>query len=271
MVYVVPNQVVVPNHDETTVWLMNNSGAMAFPIQTWPTPKEAHEPSNVWMLPKEESPTQPRQLPFHLFPASELQRSEISEQSIQTPPEHLKKSAKGKSAVHGKGSNKFEQSIQTPPEHLKKSAKGKGAVHGKGINEFEQSIQRFQTPPEHLKKSAKGKSAVHGKGNNKFETLSEVQKEALCQYVYDFLVEKGYTSPDGYLVVDVFAELWKDSFFKDMGETTESWRVAHARFSELLCSAPQLFEHFRKRFRVDKRWGWLDRSGLKMVRLVFKK
>jgi hypothetical protein len=162
------------------------------------------------MLPEEESPMQPRQLPFHLIPASELQRSEISEKSIQTPPENLKKSAKGKSGVHGKGSNKFD-------------------------------------------------------------TLSEAQKEALCQYVYDFMVRKGYTSPDGYLVVDVFAELWKDSFFKDMGETAESWRVAHVRFSELLCSAPQLFEHFRKRFRVDKRYGWLDRRGLQMVRLVFKK
>ena len=74
-----------------------------------------------------------------------------------------------------------------------------------------------------------------------------------------------------YLVVDVFAELWKDSFFKVLGETAESWRFAHLRFSELLCSAPQLFEHFRKRFRVDKRYAWLDRRGQKMVRLVLKK
>jgi hypothetical protein len=238
MVYVVPTQVVVPKHDATTLWLMNNGGGMPFPIQTWPTPQEAHEPSNVRMLSKEKSPTQPRQLPYHLSPASELQRSEISEQSIQAPAEHLKKSAKGKSAVHGK--------------------------HGKGSN-------KLDTLP--LKKSAKGKSAVHGKGSNKwiqFNILSEAQKDALCQYVYEFMVEKGFTSPDGYLVVDVFAELWKDSFFEDLAETPESWRVAHVRFSELLCSAPQLFEQFRKKFRVDKRWGCLDRRGLKMVRLVVK-
>ena len=51
-------------------------------------------------------------------------------------------------------------------------------------------------------------------------------------------VEKGFTSPEGYLVFDVFADFWKDCFKEDLGETSESWRVAHLRFSELLCSAP---------------------------------
>jgi hypothetical protein len=44
MVYVVPSQVVVPNHDATLIWQMNSGGAMPFSIQTWPTPQQAHEP-----------------------------------------------------------------------------------------------------------------------------------------------------------------------------------------------------------------------------------
>ena len=45
-----------------------------------------------------------------------------------------------------------------------------------------------------MKKSAKGKS----KGSGKFDTLSESQREALCHYIYEFMVEKGFTNPDGY-------------------------------------------------------------------------
>jgi hypothetical protein len=209
MVYVVPNQVVVPNHDATMMWQMNSGGAMPFSIQTWPTPQQGHETSNVQMLLKEESFTQSCQFPSYRTPASEPQRAQLSEPSTQTPAEPMKKSAKGKN--------------------------------------------------------------VHGEGSSKFGILSEGQKEALCQHIYHFMLEKGFTNPDGYLVVDVFAELWKDCFFKDLGETADSWRVAHVRFSELLCSAPHLFEHFRKRFRVDKRCAWLDRKGQKMVRLVIKK
>jgi hypothetical protein len=205
MLYVVPNQVVVPIHDATMMWQMNNSGAMPFPIQAWPTLQEAHELSDVRMLPKEESLTQPCELPV-----SVLQRSPISEQSTQTPTEQLKTSAKDKSSPHGK------------------------------------EISRFAA-------------------------MSESEKEAISEYVYEFMLQKGFTSPEGYLVFDVFAELWKDCFFKDLGETADSWRIAHLRFGELLCSAPHLFEHFRKRFRVDKRCAWLDRRGLKMVRLVLKK
>jgi hypothetical protein len=204
MVYVVPNQVVVPNQDATLMWQMNNGGAMPFPIQTWPTMREAHDPSDVRMLPKEESLTQPRELP-----ASVLQRSQISEQSTQTPVEQMKK-------------------------------------------------------------GAKDKSSLYGKEISKVAAMSESQKEAICQYIYQFMVQKGFTSPEGHLVFDVFAELWKDCIFKDLRSSADTWRVANFRFSELLCSAPHLFEHFRKRFRVDKRCAWLDRKGVKMFRLVPK-
>jgi hypothetical protein len=93
--------------------------------------------------------------------------------------------------------------------------------------------------------------------------MSDEQKEAICKYIYDVMVQKEFTSPDGYLIVDVFTEVWKD-----VGDTAEGWRVAQHRFADLLRSAPQYFRLFRRSIRVANQCGWFARKGEKMVRLV---
>jgi hypothetical protein len=96
--------------------------------------------------------------------------------------------------------------------------------------------------------------------------MSDEQKEAICKYIYDVMVEKDFTSPDGYLIVDVFSEVWKD-----VGDSVEGWRVARHRFADLLRSAPQYFRLFRRSIRVANQCGWFARKGEKMVRLVLEK
>lgn len=96
-----------------------------------------------------------------------------------------------------------------------------------------------------------------------FDNLSEDQKEALCKYVYDIMLQKKFTSQEGYLVVDVFSEV-----SKDMGVSVQSWRVAQSRFDNLLQSAPQYFRLFRKSIRISNPCGWFTRKGQKMMCLV---
>jgi hypothetical protein len=115
------------------------------------------------------------------------------------------------------------------------------------------------------KSNGKTKNRGHLKSDSAFNKMSTEQKEALCKYIYDFMVQKQFTSQEGYLIVDVFSEVWKD-----MGDS-EGWRVAQHRFGNLLRSAPPYFRLFRRGIRVANQCGWFARKGEKMVRLVLDK
>jgi hypothetical protein len=115
------------------------------------------------------------------------------------------------------------------------------------------------------KKSGKAKNRGHAKSESMFDKLSAEQKESLCKYIYDFMVQKDFTSPEGYLVVDVFSEV-----MKDMSGSADCWRVAQHRFGDLLQSAPQYFRLFRKSIRIANHCCWYARKGQKTVSLVLE-
>jgi hypothetical protein len=77
------------------------------------------------------------------------------------------------------------------------------------------------------------------------------------------MVQKEFTSPDGYLIVDVFSEV-----LKELGEHAESWRTAQRRFNDVLMSAPKYFNIFRMSIKVKSNCGWSARKGQRMVSLV---
>jgi hypothetical protein len=112
------------------------------------------------------------------------------------------------------------------------------------------------------------------KADGVFDNLSADQKEALCKYIYEFMVNKEFTKSEGYLVIDIFAEVWKG-----IGDPAEhSWRCAQKRFADLLRSAPQYFRLYSKGIQVITQYGWCSRSGKirrrkgeLMVRLVQEK
>jgi hypothetical protein len=114
-----------------------------------------------------------------------------------------------------------------------------------------------------------GKKDRGAKSENMFNKMSPEQKELLCKYIYDFMVQKGFKSKEGYLIVDIFSEVWKD-MWEDIDDSAEGWRAAKHRFGDLLRSAPQYFRLFRKGIRVANQCGWFARKGEKMVRLVLE-
>jgi hypothetical protein len=118
---------------------------------------------------------------------------------------------------------------------------------------------------EQLKPSGKSKNRRNLKNESAFSKMSAEQKEALCKYIYEIIKSKGFTSQEGYLIVDVFSEVWKD-----IGDTTEGWRVAQHRFLNLLRAAPDHFRLFRRGIPVANHCGWFARKGDKMVRLVLE-
>ena len=94
------------------------------------------------------------------------------------------------------------------------------------------------------------------------DKLSADQKEALCKYIFNAMAEKGLTSHDGYLLVDVFSEVWKEMGIGNL--SSGSCQSAQKRFGHLLRSAPQYFRLFNKSVRVSN-------GSLRMVRLVLEK
>jgi hypothetical protein len=61
----------------------------------------------------------------------------------------------------------------------------------------------------------------------------------LVQFVYDVMVQKGFDSPRGHLLLDVYLEVWREI----VGTANASGgRTALDRFAGLLSSAPELFE-----------------------------
>lgn len=93
--------------------------------------------------------------------------------------------------------------------------------------------------------------------------MSEDQREVLCKYIYDLLVQKKFDNPNGHLFADVFAEVWHY-----VSDSVEGRQNAQDRLKTLLRSATQYFVLFRKRIRVAKNCGQFARGGELMVRLV---
>ena len=122
--------------------------------------------------------------------------------------------------------------------------------------------QKSLTGVAQSKQSGKATGSGQVKGEHLLDKLSADQKEALCKYIYQVMAEKGLTSHDGYLLVDVFSEVWKEMGIGNL--SSGSCRIAQKRFGDLLRSAPQYFRLFRKSVRVSH-------GSLRMVRLVLEK
>lgn len=111
------------------------------------------------------------------------------------------------------------------------------------------------------------KAKYRGPRASKLEVSADL-KDDLCKYIYDFLVWKELTDQEGYLIADVFSEVWQD-----MGDGADGRRKAECHFGSLLRSAPQYFRVFRKDMPIATitSRGWLARKGEKMVSLVLQK
>merc|ERR1719428_1585859 len=152
------------------------------------------------------------------------------------------------------------QPTQAPPVSR---AKPELKNNSKKQEEVARSKSRSKGNSQGSKKSnAKTRGEASAKGDA-LSNMSEEKKQALAKYIYDFMLENGFTNPDGYLLVDVLAEVWKD-----MGDGASGGRIAQHRFAELLRFKPEYFELFRKGIRVTNHCGWFARKGEKMVRLI---
>jgi hypothetical protein len=114
------------------------------------------------------------------------------------------------------------------------------------------------------KQNGNVKGVAHAKNQSLIDSMPAEKKEALCKYIYEVMVQKGFTNPEGYLIADVFADVWKE-----MSDGSGS-RAAQQRFSELLRFAPQYFTLFRKSIQVANHCGWFARKGERMVQLVLQ-
>jgi hypothetical protein len=151
------------------------------------------------------------------------------------------------------------------PSHASQASKAKfePKTRSKKQEEVAQSKSNSKSKGNGSKKAnGKARGEAPGKGDA-YSQLSEEQKKALANYIYDFMLENGFTSQDGYLLVDVLADVWKD-----MGDGSTGGRIAQHRFADLLRVAPEKFELFRKGIRVTNHCGWFARKGEKMVRLI---
>jgi hypothetical protein len=148
------------------------------------------------------------------------------------------------SAIESKAEPKTSSKKKEEVAQTKSGSKGKGQGPGS------------------KKTNSKNRGEASAKGDA-LSNMSEENKRALANYIYDFMVQNSFTSPDGYLLVDVLAEVWKG-----MGDGSSGGRIAQHRFAELLRAAPEHFELFRKGIRVTNHCGWFARKGEKMVRLV---
>jgi hypothetical protein len=102
-----------------------------------------------------------------------------------------------------------------------------------------------------------------GSQSSMIDSMPEEQRVALCQYIYHLMQQKSFTSQEGYLIADVFNEVWKET-----SDSAEGSRVAQQRFVELLRSAPQYFKLFRRNIQVANHCGWFARKGERMVSLL---
>lgn len=128
--------------------------------------------------------------------------------------------------------------------------------------------QDKQTAAGHTKQIDNAVSSKRRQDVGLFDNLSTDKKEALCKYIYVLMVEKKFTGPEGYLLVDVFSEVMKELGHEGRCGGGEMRRGAEQRFSDLLTSAPTYFKIFRKSIKVANKCGWFGRKGQRMVSLV---
>jgi hypothetical protein len=110
----------------------------------------------------------------------------------------------------------------------------------------------------------KEKKKVKKKRVDYLGQLPADQKRELAQEVYDTMIKKGFTRPDGYLLMDVFVEIFRGM----IGEDSQG-RVALHRFSALLRGRTDLFQIFNIGVQVaNDSDDWCSRRGEKMVRIL---
>jgi hypothetical protein len=91
------------------------------------------------------------------------------------------------------------------------------------------------------------------------------EKRDLAKEVYDTMIKKGFTRPDGYLLMDVYLEIFRGM----IGEDSQG-RVALHQFSNLLRGRSDLFQVFNIGVQVaNDSDDWCSRRGEKMMRLLF--
>jgi hypothetical protein len=110
----------------------------------------------------------------------------------------------------------------------------------------------------------KDKKKVKKKRVDYLGQLPAQQKRELAQEVYDTMIKKGFTRPDGYLLMDVYVEIFRGM----IGENSQG-RVALHRFSALLRGRSDLFQIFNIGVQVANDGDdWCSRRGEKMVRIL---
>jgi hypothetical protein len=110
----------------------------------------------------------------------------------------------------------------------------------------------------------KDKKKVKKKRVDYLGQLPAQQKRELAQEVYDTMIQRGFTRPDGYLLMDVYVEIFRGM----IGENSQG-RVALHRFSALLRGRSDLFQIFNIGVQVANDGDdWCSRRGEKMVRIL---
>jgi hypothetical protein len=229
MMLVVPKPVLAPTHDANAIFLMNHFEGMPVPAAQMPSGKPAQG----------KGPAQNQANPTcstHSTPVPEEKRTPAPEQKVETP---------------------------VARSESKRSSKAKIPLTGSGPGPAPVPEPKEQAASAHAKQNSKANSRGDLKGDTVFDKLSDDQKKALCKYIYDFMLQKEFTSPEGYLIVDIFSEVWKG-----MSDSAQSWKVAQHRFNDLLRFAPQYFRLFRKSIRIANHCGWYARKGQQMVSII---
>jgi hypothetical protein len=110
----------------------------------------------------------------------------------------------------------------------------------------------------------KDKKKVKKKRVDYLGQLPADQKRELAKEVYDTMIKKGFTRPDGYLLMDVYVEIFSGM----IGENSQG-RIALHRFSALLRGRSDLFQIFNIGVQVANDSDDLcSRRGEKMVRIL---
>jgi hypothetical protein len=136
------------------------------------------------------------------------------------------------------------------------------------ISAAEQEEQTAAEPSNASGKAKRGRRSLKSQKSATLNKMSADQKDALCKYIYDMMVQKGLNNPEGHLLADVFAEVCKELMDNDY---IEGRRNAQDRLDNLLRSSPEYFHVFRREVRVARHSGWFGRKAERMVRLVPEK
>jgi hypothetical protein len=126
------------------------------------------------------------------------------------------------------------------------------------------TVPKTDDAPAKAPAAKKDKKKVKKKRVDYLGTLPADQKQELAKEVYDTMIKKGFTRPDGYLLMDVYVEIFRGM----IGEDSQG-RVALHRFSALLRGRSDLFQIFNIGVQVaNDSDDWCSRRGEKMVRIL---